>query len=103
MRVISTAVVMILLLPRTTFSYEPDANRFLVVADPLVRVVPTDEHLREWCGVDGRIEACTRFIAYRLETACAPAGEGWTMRAKATFRPWIFLLNLSQAAHEHEH
>lgn len=103
MRVFVAAFAAILLLPETIHSYEPAANRFVVVAQPLVRVVPSEPHLREWCGVEGQIEACTRFISYRLEAVCAPAGERWTMRATATFRPWIFLRNLAQLTHEHDH
>lgn len=92
-----------LLLPTSVTGYEPDANEFVVVADPLLRVVPTDAHLREWCGVGGDLEACTRFIAFRLEATCAPSAEGWVMRATATFRPWIFLKNIAQLTHEREH
>jgi hypothetical protein len=103
MRVIQMVLAAILLLPSRLQSYEPDASRFVVVADPLVRVVPTADHLREWCGVSGNIEACTRFIAFRLETTCVPAADQWAMRATATFRPWIFLRNLAQLTHEHDH
>jgi hypothetical protein len=93
----------IVLFPTILCGYEPAANRFVNVQTPMVRLVPTEKHLLEWCGVDGRIEACTRFISFRLEATCAPAGEKWTMAAAATFRPWIFLRNMAQLGHEHEH
>ena len=94
---------MILLFPMTTLGYEEDANRFVIVLQPMVRLVPTQQHLLEWCGVEGNIEACTRFISYRLEASCAPAGAEWGLRATATFRPWIFLRNMAQLTHEREH
>lgn len=96
---------LILLLAIPARSYEPAATRFVLVASPLIRFVPTEKQLREWCGAPGAYEACTRFISFRLEGTCAPAGEGegWAMSAKATFRPWIFIRGAAHLMHEHEH
>jgi hypothetical protein len=69
----------------------------------MIRFVPTQKQLREWCGAPGDYEACTRFISFRLEATCAPAGERWEMSARATFRPWIFLRGATHLMHEHEH
>lgn len=102
MRVLSVFIV-ILLLPSAVRGYEPDANEFVVVAQPLIRFVPTQQHLREWCGAPGDYEACTRFIGFRLEATCAPAGGRWTIAAAATFRPWIFVRGAEHLMHEHEH
>ena len=102
---VPSVFLLILLLPAAARSYEPAATGFVTVADPLVRFVPTEKQLREWCGHPGDYEACTRFISFRLEATCAPAGEGerWEMRAKATFRPWIFLRGATHLMHEQEH
>lgn len=102
MRVLSVLIV-ILLLPSVARSYEPDANGFVVVAHPLIRFVPTQQHLREWCGAAGDYEACTRFISFRLESTCAPVADRWAMEAVATFRPWIFVRGAEHLMHEHEH
>ena len=102
MRVLVVALV-ILLLPSIARSYEPAAAGFVIVAQPLIRYVPTQQHLREWCGAPGEFEACTRFIGFRLESSCAPAGDQWTLEATAVFRPWIFVRGATHLAHEHEH
>ncbi len=76
----------------------------VTVEEPLLRVVPTIDHLRQWCAAEGSYDACTQFIAYRLEARCVPDGQqGWSMDAAARFRPWIFLYNLRQLSHEREH
>lgn len=102
MRVLSVFMVM-LLLPSAASSYEPDSNGFVAVAQPMIRFVPTQQHLREWCGAPGDYEACTRFISFRLEATCAPAADRWTIEAAATFRPWIFVRGAEHLTHEHEH
>jgi len=102
MRALSVFLV-ILLLPSIARSYEPEANGFVIVAQPLIRYVPTQQHLREWCGAPGEFEACTRFIGFRLEASCGPAGDQWILDATATFRPWIFVKGSAHLAHEHEH
>jgi hypothetical protein len=102
MRVLPVFLV-ILLLPSIARSYEPAAIGFVIVAQPLIRYVPTQQHLRDWCGAPGEFEACTRFIGFRLEASCTPAGRQWIMEATATFRPWIFVRGSAHLAHEHEH
>ena len=96
-------VLVILLLPSIARSYEPAATGFVIVSQPLIRYVPTQQHLREWCGAPGEFEACTRFIGFRLEASCAPAGDHWVLEATAAFRPWIFVRGAAHLAHEHEH
>lgn len=73
------------------------------VEQPMMTLAATKDHLRQWCGVAGSYDACTRFIAYRLEASCAAGDGGWRIQATAKFRPWIFLRNLESLAHEHEH
>ncbi|HYC91204.1 MAG TPA: hypothetical protein VEO54_18435 [Thermoanaerobaculia bacterium] len=70
------------------------------VGQPMMTVAPTTEHLRQRCGVEGNYDACTRFVAYRLDAACTDEGR---IAATATFRPWIILRNLHSLSHEHEH
>ena len=73
------------------------------VEEPMTTLAATNEHLRRWCGVAGSYDACTHFIAYRLQASCAAGDGAWRIRATAKFRPWIFLRNLESLAHEHEH
>ena len=78
-----------------------ESGRFVLVAEPLLRVA-SPAALTEWCG-GGAVEACTRFVAYRLTATCAPSPGGWEMRALATFRPWIFVSGPEHLAHERDH
>ena len=72
----------------------------VIVSEPVTRLVPTMKHLRDQCGA---AEACTRFVAYRLEASCAPDDSGWRVHASATFKPWILLYNMQHLSHELEH
>ncbi|HEY3054015.1 MAG TPA: hypothetical protein VGK04_11580 [Thermoanaerobaculia bacterium] len=56
--------------------------------------------LRASCMADGEYDACTRFVAYRLETTCVARGNSSSIQARATFRPWILLHNPEQLSHE---
>ncbi|MGZ7030939.1 MAG: hypothetical protein ACXVIJ_03120 [Thermoanaerobaculia bacterium] len=75
----------------------------VVVARPLMKVVNNVRQLREVCTPDGDFDACTRFVAFRLNAACAKNDERWTIEASATFRPWIFLYNMKSLSHEQLH
>jgi hypothetical protein len=75
----------------------------VVVAKPLLKVMNNVQRLREVCTSDGDFDACTRFVAFRLNAACARTGDGWGIEASATFRPWIFLYNMGSLSHEQLH
>lgn len=76
----------------------------LIVRRPATLLVPTMQHLRDHCGASGDYDACTRFVAYHLDASCAPAEESsWSVRANATYAPWVFLYNVRELTHELEH
>lgn len=75
----------------------------VLVVKPLMKVVNNVNQLREVCTPDGDFDACTRFVAFRLSAACERVDERWTIRANATFRPWIFLYNMKSLSHEQLH
>lgn len=75
----------------------------VIVGVPPTTLVPTAHHLRDHCVIDASYDACTRFVDYRLEATCAPDADGWSMHASATFTPAIFLYDMHQLAHEHDH
>jgi hypothetical protein len=95
--------IVLLLLFRVPGGFAAGDDSFVTIEAPIIRVVPTIKHLYEWCGAAGPFDACTHFIGFRLEAACGQQGGGWSMRAVATFRPWILLKNLSSLSHEHDH
>jgi hypothetical protein len=66
-------------------------------------LVPTMQHLRDLCGVPGSYDACTRFVAWKLEASCERDGDTWRMRATASFTPWIVLYNIHELSHELDH
>ncbi len=70
----------------------------VIIQTPTVSLVPL-QTIHNACGTAGEYDACTRFVAYRLEATCA-AGKA---TVTATFRPLIFLHNLHRLSHEHEH
>lgn len=75
----------------------------IVLLPPKVSVVSVDR-LHEACGAQaGYYDACTRFIAYRLNASCLQRGEEFGIAASVTFRPWILLKNLHQLDHEYLH
>jgi hypothetical protein len=73
------------------------------MGSPIRSLVPTMQHLRDQCGVSGAYDACTRFVAWKLEAGCEREGEEWRMRPTAAFTPWIVLYNIRQLSHELEH
>jgi hypothetical protein len=75
----------------------------VVVEPQMTTLAPTMQHLRDSCAISGVYDACTRFVAYRLEAVCAPEGSSWKLHVAAKFRPWVFLRNMHQLAHEQEH
>ena len=79
------------------------AAELVVVEKPMTTVVGTVQRLRDVCTPDGDFDACTRFVAFRLNAVCALRGDRWVIDASATFRPWIFLYNMHSLDHEYLH
>lgn len=75
----------------------------MVVGVPATTLVPAVGLLRDRCVIEGSYDACTRFVEYRLEASCVLDAEGWRVHASATFTPAIFLYDMHQLAHEHDH
>ena len=70
-----------------------------VAAQPaVIRFVPL-QRLHELCSGEVDFDACTRFVAYRLEAHC----ESRNIHASVTFTPLIFLYNIRQLPHEGLH
>jgi hypothetical protein len=70
-----------------------------VVVEPVVVKLVSLDRVHDVCG-SGVLDACTRFVAYRLDAACDSHG---TLHASVTFRPMIFLYNIQQLTHEKLH
>lgn len=92
-----TFVLFIVLLPRSL------AAEALLVGPPITTLVAATDQLVEMCGASGTYDACTRFVAYRLEASCYESNGAWAIDATATFRPFIVLRNIRQLQHEQEH
>ena len=90
-------VSVIVLLPRLA------AAGALLVPPPIKELVRTEEQLMRMCAVSGTYDACTRFVAYRLEATCYETEARWSLDVSATFRPYIILYNIQQLAHEQQH
>ena len=75
----------------------------VVVERPLTRLAPTVLDLHKTCADPGDFDACTVFIAYRLDARCSPRDTVWRIDARATFRPRIRLYNIRQLPHEWLH
>lgn len=73
------------------------------VLPPLVRLVSSPAELREKCPTEGKYDACTRMIGYRLDAVCARTNGGWTIDATATFQPYMFMQKLRYVTHENDH
>jgi len=73
------------------------------IATPLVTLAPSDARLHEWCAAEGKFDACTRFVGFRLDAGCSYDGRAWRMAASATFRPYIVLRNMHSLPHEYLH
>jgi hypothetical protein len=74
------------------------AAESVAVGPAVIRFVPL-QRLHELCSADADFDACTRFVAYRLQARC----ESTTIRASITFTPLIFLYNIRQLPHEGLH
>ena len=74
------------------------AAETVAVERAVIRFVPL-QHLHELCSADGDFDACTRFVAYRLEAHC----DSSNLQASITFTPLIFLYNIRQLPHEELH
>ena len=74
-----------------------------VVQPPTAVLVSTLEKLHALCGPDGEFDACTRFVAYRLQATCLPQGASASINASVTFKPLIYLYNIRQLPHEQLH
>lgn len=75
----------------------------VVVAPPMLKVVINAHLLRDFCSSEADFDACTRFVAFRLQASCVPGHDRWSIEASATFKPWIVLYNLHSLAHEKLH
>jgi hypothetical protein len=75
----------------------------VTVETPITSLVGNRAQLREWCAAAGNYDACTRFVAFRVEGACVREDDTWRIDATATFRPYIILWNLRSLSHEQEH
>ena len=76
----------------------PIAAAGVEVEPAVVKLVSLDR-VHDVCG-SAELDACTRFVAYRLDASCDSHG---TLRASVTFRPMIFLYNVQQLTHEKLH
>ena len=74
------------------------AAETVAVQPAVIRFVPL-QRLHELCSAEADFDACTRFVAYRLEARC----ESTNIRASVTFTPLIFLYNIRQLPHEGLH
>jgi hypothetical protein len=77
----------------------PIAGAGVVVEPAVVKLISLDR-LHDVCGSDRELDACTRFVAYRLDASCDWHGA---LRASVTFRPMIFLYNIQELTHEKLH
>ena len=75
---------------------------------PQVRIIETPPRLvlavtfKQMCG-DRAIDACTKFIGYRLDTRCVSGDGFWNMTGNAEFIPLILLKNPDRYRHERSH
>lgn len=77
--------------------------RAVEVLTPRLVMVKEEAELRRRCGVNVRIDGCTRFTAYALSATCSRAEKGWSMTAFARFRPYYILRRRSVLTHEMLH
>jgi len=71
----------------------------VIVQPPSATIVPTMQRLHEICGTAIDYDACTLFVAYRLDVTC----DAKRLNASVTFRPMILLHNVRQLPHEKLH
>ena len=68
--------------------------------EPAVVKLMSLDRLHDTCASEREFDACTRFVAYRLDASCDSHGA---LRASVTFRPMIFLYNVQELTHEKLH
>lgn len=68
-----------------------------------VRLVVNEARLHKVCAVEGKLDACTTFVGYRLEATCSNDRAGWRISASARFMPRMFLLKGGGMMHEYNH
>lgn len=66
---------------------------------PTIRLVASVKQMRDHCGLDGTYDACTQFVAYRLDAECSDA----RIRASVAITPLIVLYNMNSLPHENNH
>ena len=74
----------------------------VVVQPPATSIVSSLQNLHEICG-PGAFDACTLFVAYKLDVQCVTRNGARAMNASVTFRPMIFAYNIRQLPHEMLH
>ena len=74
----------------------------VIVQPPATTLVSSLHNLHEICG-PGPFDACTRFVAYKLDVQCVTRDGAPAMNASVTIRPMIFLYNIRQLPHEMLH
>jgi len=74
----------------------------VIVQPPATSIVPTLQGLHEICG-QGAFDACTLFVAYKLDVQCVTRNGAPAMNASVTFRPMVFVYNIRQLPHEMLH
>lgn len=72
------------------------------VREPMVRLVRPVE-LPLHCGNGANIQACTTFVAQRLECECSSTEGGWRIDAHAQFIPVMFVTGPVWVRHENDH
>ena len=60
------------------------------------------EVFRTRCG-EKAIDACTRFIGYKLQARCVSYDGLWNMTGTAEFTPMILMVNTTRYRHELQH
>ena len=78
-----------------------DVRQRVVVAAPRVVFVERSADLRELCGVNRSILACTRFVGYELSAKCTD--DGAAIIAAASFMPLMVVLARTEMSHEFLH
>jgi hypothetical protein len=82
----------------SAFIVLPIGAQSVIVQPPLVKAVSLP-WVHTACGDGADFDACTQFVAYRLNASC----DGSKIHASVTFRPLIFVYNFQQMTHEWAH
>lgn len=73
------------------------------VLPPRVRLVKSEVRLNQICGVEWKLDGCTKFVGYRLTPSCTNDTTGWRISASVRFTPWAYILKGEVMAHENDH